>query len=178
MALSPILSVLYFSPILHIFEKQLKNLKIPISILYFIDNGLFVTQNKSLIVSNLHLLYSYHIISFLFEHFKLILEHKKIEIFYFSRLYGIFDPLPLDLIWLRGPILWPKNTWKYLGFIFDKKLTFQQYIKFYANKAISTIKCMKMLGNLSRNPIPTQKWLLYRSCILPITLYNFKLWLL
>jgi len=34
-ALSPILSALYLSPILHIFEKWIKNLKIPVSILFF-----------------------------------------------------------------------------------------------------------------------------------------------
>ena len=35
---------------------------------------------------------------------------------------------------------------------------------------------MKMLGNSSRGLIPTQKCLLYRTCILPIALYGFPLW--
>ncbi len=43
LALSPILSALYLSLFLHILEKQLKNLKIPISIISFIDNGLFIS---------------------------------------------------------------------------------------------------------------------------------------
>jgi len=42
-ALSPILSTLYLSPLLYILENRLKNLKIPISILSFVDNGLFIT---------------------------------------------------------------------------------------------------------------------------------------
>jgi len=42
-ALSPILFILYLFLILHIFEKQYKNLKIPISILSFVNNELFVT---------------------------------------------------------------------------------------------------------------------------------------
>ena len=41
-ALSPILSTLYLSPLLYILENWLKNLKIPISILSFVDNGLFI----------------------------------------------------------------------------------------------------------------------------------------
>jgi len=41
-ALPPILSALYLSLLLYIFEKQLKNLKIPVSILSFIDNRLFI----------------------------------------------------------------------------------------------------------------------------------------
>ena len=40
--LSPILYALYLSLTFYIFEKILKNLKIPISILSFIDNSLFV----------------------------------------------------------------------------------------------------------------------------------------
>ena len=38
------------------------------------------------------------------------------------------------------------------------------------------VKCMKLLGNLSRGINPIQKRLLYRCCILPITLYGFQLW--
>ena len=35
---------------------------------------------------------------------------------------------------------------------------------------------MKMLGNSTRGLLPYQKRLLYRTCILPITLYRFPLW--
>ena len=45
-ALSSILSALYLLPFLYILEKYLKNLKIPVSIILFIDNGLFISQNK------------------------------------------------------------------------------------------------------------------------------------
>ena len=104
-ALSSILSALYLSPILYIFEKQLKNIKIPVFILSFVNDGLFVTQNKSLTVSNSNLFCSYYIILFLLEKFILIIEYGKIEMFYFSRLYGAFKSLPLDLMLLGGPIL-------------------------------------------------------------------------
>ena len=46
----------------------------------------------------------------------------------------------------------------------------------YANKAISMVKYMKVLGNSTRGLIPLQKHLLYRNCILPITLYSHQLW--
>jgi len=59
-ALSPILLALYLSPFLHILEKHLKNLKIPISILLFVDNGLIIVQNKFLDISNTYLFYSYN----------------------------------------------------------------------------------------------------------------------
>ena len=53
---------------------------------------------------------------------------------------------------------------------------FHQYINFYSNKVLSSFKCMKILGNSSHSITPVQKQLLYRSCILPITLYSFQLW--
>ena len=42
-ALSPILSALYLSPFLYILEKCLKNQKIPISFISFVNDGLIIT---------------------------------------------------------------------------------------------------------------------------------------
>ena len=126
-------------------------------------------------VSNVNLYCNYNIISFLLMKFGLIMEHRKIEVFHFFRLHRVFDSPPLDLILLRGHVICPKSTWQYLGFIFNQKLSFQQYINFYANKAIFMVKCMKMLGNSLRGLIPMQKRQLYRCCILPIALYSFQL---
>jgi len=42
LALFPILSALYISLVLHIFENHLKSLKIPISFLSFVNNSLLV----------------------------------------------------------------------------------------------------------------------------------------
>ena len=175
-ALSPILSALYLSPFLYILEKRLKNLKIPISILLFVDNGLIIAQDKSLDISNFHLFCSYNVLSKLLDNFGLVIEHAKTEIFHFNRLHGIFNPPSLDLSPIGGPTLCPKDTWKYLGFIFDQKLTFHQHIDHYSNKAISMVKCMKLLGNLFRGINPLQKRQLYQCCILPIALYSFQLW--
>ena len=147
--LFPILSTLYLSLFLYILENRLKNLQIPISILSFVDNGLFIAQNKSLDISNSHLFCSYNVLSKLLDSFGLVIKHSKTEIFHFSRSQGFFNPPPLNLSLLGGPILRPKDTWKYLGFIFDRKLTFHKHIDYYANKAISMVKCMKLLGNSS-----------------------------
>jgi len=175
-ALSPILSALYLSLFLHILEKHLKNLKIPISILLFVDDGLIIMQNKSLDISNSHLFCSYNVLSKLLDSFGLVIEHAKTEIFHFNRSHGVFNPPPLDLLPIGDPILRPKDTWKYLGFIFDRKLMFHQHIDHYLNKAISMVKCMKLLGNSSRGINPIQKRQLYRCCVLSIALYGFQLW--
>ena len=108
-ALSSILLALYLSSLFHIFEKWLKILKIPVSILSFIDNRLFIAQKKSLMISNLNLFCSYNIISSFLEKFELIVEHGKTEVFHFYRSYNIFNLSPLDFSPLGGPILKPKN---------------------------------------------------------------------
>ena len=76
-ALSPVLSTLYLSLLLYILEKRFKNLKIPISILSFVDNGLFIAQDKSFNISNSHLFCSYNILSKLLDSFGLVIEHLK-----------------------------------------------------------------------------------------------------
>ena len=149
-ALSPILSALYMLPFLYILENWLKNLKIPISFLLFVDDGLLVTQSKSFHISNSHLFCSYNIASKLLLDFGLVVEYSKTEIFHFSRSIGSFNPPSspsLNILPIRDPILCPKETWKYLGFIFNRKISFYYHIDFYANKSISMVKCMKILGN-------------------------------
>jgi len=108
-ALSPILSTLYLSPLLYILEKRLKTLKIPVSLLYFVDNGLLISQNKSIDISNSQLFCSYNILSSLLDKFGLNIEHSKTEMFHFNRSHGTFNPPPLDLSPLGGPVLRPKN---------------------------------------------------------------------
>ena len=175
-ALSPILSSLYLTLFLYILEKHLKNLKIPISILSFVDDGLIIAQNKSFDSSIAQLFCSYNVLSKLLDSFGLVIEHSKTEVFHFSRSQSPFNPPPLDLSPIGGLFLQPKDTWKYLRFIFDYKLTFYKHVDYYSNKAISTVKCMKLLGNSSRGINSLQKQLLYRCCVLPIALYGFQLW--
>jgi len=174
-ALSPILSALYLSPVFHSLENRFKILKIPISIISFVDDSLFISQNKSISHSNTNLFCCYNITLSLLMKCGLVVEHEKTDIFHFSRSHGAFNPPPLDLSSLERPVLLPKETWRYLGFIFDYKLTFRSHIDFYANKAISTIKCIKLLGNSSRGINPLQKRRLYRYYILLIMLYSFLL---
>jgi len=144
--------------------------------LSFVDDGLIIAQNRTLLSSNSQLFYSYNVLSNLLSDFSLVIEHGKTEVFHFNRLHGAFNPPPLNLSLLGSPILYPKDSWKYLGFFFNRKLIFCQHIDFHSNKAISIVKYMKLLGNSSRGISSIQKQQLYRCCILPIALYGFQLW--
>ena len=143
LALSSIFSALYFSLFLHILEKYLKNL----------NN-------------------SYNVVFNLLFKFSLLVKHSKTEVFHFFRLHRVFNPSSLNLSTIGSLILHLKETQRYLGFIFDRKLLFHQHIDFYANKAI---KCMKILDNSMKDLILHQKCLLYRSCTLLIPLYSFQM---
>ena len=174
--LFPILSALYLSLFIYILENYLKNLKIPTSFISFVDDSLFISQSNLIDISNSCLYCSYNILINLLKKFGLVVKHSKTKIFHFNRSHGVFNPPPLNFFSLGGNVLQPNNTWKYLGFIFDQKLTFHQHVDFYINKSISTVKCMKLLSNSSHGINPLQKCLLYKSYIFPIILYGFQLW--
>jgi len=92
-----------------------------------------------------------------FNQFGLTIEQNKLEVFHFSRLTKNYYPSLLNLRLLEGSLLYLKDTWRYLGFFFDKKLSFQHHVHYYANKALFTIKSIKMLGNLNRSLSSTHK---------------------
>ncbi|CAA7264644.1 unnamed protein product [Cyclocybe aegerita] len=70
----------------------------------------------------------------------------------------------------------PKTYWRYLGFYFDRGLTFHEHVCYYATKAFTTVQAMCMLGNSTRGLSPKQRRLLYRSCVVPIAMYGYCLW--
>jgi len=108
------------------------------------------------------------IISFpLFKQFSLTIEHRKSEVFHFSR-------STKNLSSLGGSLLQPKNNWRYLRFIFNRKLSFCQHICYHSNKALLSIKGIKILGNSTKGLLASHK-LLYRMYIIHITLYGFSL---
>ena len=157
--LFPILFALYITLIFHIFERISKSLLplIPISTLSFVNNNLFISQEKSYKKLNANIFCSYNIISSIFNQFGLTIEQNKLEVFYFSRLTKNYHPPLLNLRLLEGSLLYLKDTWRYLGFFFDKKLLFQHHVHYYTNKALSTIKNIKMLGNSNRSLFSTYK---------------------
>ena len=102
--LSSIFSALYIIPIFHIFKKRTKNLlsNISVSTLSFVDDSLFISQEKSYKKSNAKLFCSYSII---FKQFGPMIEYNKSEVFHFSRATKNFNLPSLDLGLLEGLVL-------------------------------------------------------------------------
>ena len=174
-AFSPILSAFYIAFIFHIFEKRSKTLLTPIPFL-FLDNGFFVSQKKSYEKSNINLFDSYSIILSLFNQFSLVIKYNKSEVFHFSKLTKNTNLFPLDLRPSESPILQLKDTWQYLSFFTRNSLFINIFIttltKLYLWSRVW--RCWKI--QQENYLCLTYKWLLYRICVFPITLYEFQLW--
>ena len=99
LTVSLILFTLYIAPIFHIFEKKTQNLLLNISTftLLFFDDGSFISQKKSYKKSNASLFCSYSIIFSFFKQFRLMIEHNKLEVFYFSKATKNYNLSLLDL---------------------------------------------------------------------------------
>ena len=105
--LSLILSALYFLLFIYILENCLKILKILVSIISFVDNGLSISQSNSFDISNSRLYCRYNILTNLLEKFSLVVKHPKTENFHFNRSHGIFNLPPLNFSPLGENILRP-----------------------------------------------------------------------
>ena len=108
-ALSPILSVLYIVPLLHLSEQWAQALNLDTSILSYVDDGLLASQGKTYDKTLLELSHSYSVIADLMGSFGLVMEHDKSEIFYFSRVHNNTNP-ELDLSAIGASIPSPRHT--------------------------------------------------------------------
>jgi hypothetical protein len=144
----------------------------------YMDDGTIIAQSRE-IKDNLPLLKSaYGWLYHAFTALGLVLEHDKSEGFHFSRSRD-FNPPPIDLGYapfMGDTPLVPKTIWRYLGFFFDRKLTFRKHARFYTTRAFTTVRSMGMLGNSVQGLLPSQKRLLYCTCVIPVMTYGFRLW--
>jgi Reverse transcriptase (RNA-dependent DNA polymerase) len=175
-ALSPVLSALYLAPVIKLFVAHIVARKT--DLMSYVDDGLLITCARWLEDNLQPLREAYGWMHQAFEAIGLVLEHSKSEAFHFSRVRANLA-LPIDLGFAPhtgDSPLRPKDTWRYLGFFFDRKLSFREHIRFYSTKALTTVNAMGMLGNSVRGLTPMQKRLLYPSCVVPMMTYGLRLW--
>ena len=113
-ALSPIFSALCIASIFHIFKKRSKSL--------------FISQKKSYEKSDTNIFCSYNIMWSLFNQFSLVIEHNKLDIFYFLKSTKNINLPLLDLRLTENALFRPKDTWWHLGFLFNKNSLLTIYL--------------------------------------------------
>lgn len=90
------------------------------------------------------------------------------------------NPIPLPSLTITmGPttITLPNlPVLRYLGFFFDTWLDFRHHVRYYSNKALSTVRALPVLGNSARGLPPNKKHLLYITCVRPVMTYGHMLW--
>ena len=144
----------------------------------YVDDGTLIASSKTYAENQTKHSEAYHFIHEATEAMGLILEHSKSEAFHFSkRRDGENPPIDLGFAPFTGDTpLVPKEIWRYLGFFFDRKLSFREHCRRYANKALTSVRAMYSLGNGARGLRPEDRRLLYRTCVLPIATYGSRLW--
>jgi hypothetical protein len=154
-ALSPILSALCLAPLLKEFERRVR-MAVLIS---YADNGTIIVQSDTWDKNLVKLKSAYKIMFELTQSMGLVLDHHKSEGFHFSWKNGDSNPdINLGYAPYTGTTpLHPGTTWWYLGFFFDRALTFQEHVKHYTNKALTTVRAMLALGNSVRGLRPKYK---------------------
>ena len=158
-ALSPVLSALCLSPMLKEFERRVR---VAVLISY-VDDGTIIVQSKTWEDNLAKLKTAYKVVFELTQAMGLVLEHNKSEGFHFSRKHGD-ENLDIDLgyaPYTGDTPLRPGTIWRYLGFFFDRALTFREHVKRYTNKSLTSVKAMLSLGNSVRGLRPKHKRVLY-----------------
>ena len=87
LVLFSIISAIYLALIIKIFKKRIKNIKekIPIDILFFVDDSLLISQKKSYDLFLFFFLYNHNIMAKILLDSSLVIEYSKSEMFYFTR---------------------------------------------------------------------------------------------
>ncbi len=174
-ALSPVLTNIYIAPAIHIlFPTSITASESTLQ--FYVDDGLWTVTTKT-IADNCRILHTrYHQTVNTLGRIGLVIEDEKNELMHFisTRLSRSQFPLPLELS--PSVVIQPSQSWRYLGFRLDPRLTFRAHIAYFAERAVSTVNAMLMLGNSNRGLSPLQRRTLYIACVQPLLTYGAPVW--
>jgi ribonuclease HI len=105
-------------------------------------------------------------------------DPNKSELLHFSRLRHSYPTN--TLLVSAGPFTVSENQarsyLRWLGVLFDKKLTFKWHVKHQAAKALKVSKALSSLGNTARGVSPCLLRRAIVACVLPIAYYAAETW--
>lgn len=187
-ALSPVLTNLAVAVPLHIFATQMTQPSPDAftSLVAYVDDGCLSQSSDNFETNNLLLNINYGTLTTLFNRAGFRAD-EKLGFQQFPRRVPDYPevqgarvpgppPPPPPLTLPGGVILRSTPVWRILGFFFDPQLTFRAHVRFYANKALSTLNALPLLGNSVRGINPTNKRRLFIACIRPLLTYGCNVW--
>jgi hypothetical protein len=138
------------------------------TLISYVDDGDIIVQSPNIETNCSMLYHAYVIVYLLFTVSGLALEHDQTKLFHFTRARTRFDcPLDLGYAPYTGETpLQPKTYWRYLGFWFDHKLMFEEHVRFYTTKALTTVMAMRMVTQRGAYPLAINASCTARVCYL------------
>jgi hypothetical protein len=175
--LSPLLSALYIAPVL--FTLFPASLDEALACIFYVDDGVLLHSSTSMRFNMVLLQQKFRLLTDAFLKIGLVLEPAKTELMHFAPylldrlgkpIYnGAYPAMDLGVAPFTGDtLLRPSLVWRYLGFFFDPKLSFSAHVDFYVNKALSTLKALRMLGNSVKGLDSRNRALVYKVAAFPI----------
>ena len=138
--------------------------------LFFVDDGTLCTSTPTMMRNVSILKRSIELLADYFLKIGIHIEPTKTELMHFTAFDLSKGPCTfkhkcqLDLFFNVAGVthcVQPKGVWRYLGFFFDSFLKFHHHVRYYTNKAFSTIRACGMLGNSRRGLSPRNRTLAY-----------------
>ena len=172
---SPVLSTIYTSPLLHKMREWTNS-----SLGMYIDDGAIFACGRSWKAVVKALQDNYAVCIDWLMRSGLDVEPEKTELIFFRKRKEkvappphIHLPLPSKQTYYR---VLAAPTLRYLGFFFDARLNWSYHVEVMCNRTRATIKSLQLLGNSVRG-LDHARWrLAYNSICLPVLTYGCQLW--
>ena len=176
---SPILSCLYSSEVIETFNRSFisSGLSIPISLRSYIDDVGFLAISDSLEENVITLKATLNKAQLLFTSIGMKINPDKLDLMHFSNRRGHNSSPSLSAI-INGQqvTISPPKFIRWLGFYFDRKLTFNDHTKIMCTKASNVVSSLSCLGNTMTGMTPNHLCLLFKTCVVPVMTYGCQLW--
>ena len=172
---SPVLSIIYTSPLLHKMKNWTKS-----SLGMYIDDGVIFACGREWNQIENTMRKGYSECTDWLARAGLNIEPDKSELIFFKRRGEKSIPPPYTHLpnyalqtYYRVPAT---NTIRYLGFHFDTRLNWSHHVDTVCNRARASLKALQLLGNSVRGLDQASWRLAYSAICLPVLTYGCQLW--
>ena len=172
---SPVLSIIYTSPILYKMKEWAKA-----SLGMYVDDGAIFASGRDWLDIESTMRVGYSACIDWLSRAGLNAEPDKTELIFFKRRLEkttpprhIHLPLPSLNTYYR---VQTSSTLRYLGFFFDTKLSWTHHVEVMCNRTRATLKALQLLGNSVRGLDHASWKLAYNAICLPVLTYGCQLW--